>query len=510
MNNNDKSNYDAFFQHDPKDEDRSNKEDWKEGRPSYYVYGSFKNDAAGEGAGYSHDSQSEQRSVLSSNSGNSTSAANAYSGKIEISRPAPVKPMYTESSQQNHKRDGKTSNLRNLIASFIGGASVVALFLVIALQTNLFAAGGDTIDSVPPAGSNGENISTSASASAQSLVRPETFSNIVDLAGPAVVKIETMVNQSTSSLYDDDILRWFFGDRYTIPQQQDQGKLVPGGVGSGFIFEKNGYIFTNQHVIDGAQEIWVTVQGYAEPFKAELLGSDYEMDLAVIKIDGDSEFPTLKIGDSSLVNVGDWVTAIGNPLGFDHTVSVGVLSAKERDFSIPDESGLRGPRYYDHLLQTDASINPGNSGGPLLNLNGEVIGMNTAVSTNAQGIGFAIPSSTLLEVVDRLKNGEQIEKPYIGVTLTNLDEELAEQLNLSSSDGVVVVQVLRDSPAYVAGLKPYDVIVEFNGETVQDIEDLQSKISDAGVGAKVTITIVRDGNRYDTGLIIGDRNDISS
>ena len=167
-------------------------------------------------------------------------------------------------------------------------------------------------------------------------------------------------------------------------------------MGTGFIFEKTGYILTNEHVVDGADEIQVTVEGYDKPFTAKLLGNSYELDLAVLKIEGTKDFPILPLGKADDVNVGDWVVAIGNPYGFDHTVTVGVLSAKERPISIPDE---KGTREYKHLLQTDASINPGNSGGPLLNLNGEVIGINTAVSSQAQGIGFAIPTSTISSVL---------------------------------------------------------------------------------------------------------------
>lgn len=489
-------------------------------RPAYYSYGSYKSERFQNQEEFAADAGTNQESVNEAASDAQESAEDhAFETKmaavdstqtVEITHPSPVKPIYHDPSHAGIKQKNRTSSFRSMFASFLAGAAVVALFMFVAVQMNLFAADEGQLGGILPSGSEQSVESSSggvSAAAADPLVRPATISDMVKMAGPAVVKIETMVKQNTRTRFNDDIFRWFFGDQYLVPRQEE-GQLVPGGMGSGFIFEKTGYIYTNQHVIDRAEEIWVEVQGYPEKFKAELLGSDYEMDLAVLKIEGD-EFPALKMGDSSSVEVGDWVTAIGNPIGFDHTVSVGVLSAKEREISIQDETGMRGPRKYQNLLQTDASINPGNSGGPLLNLNGEVIGMNTAVSANAQGIGFAIPSNTLLEVVDRLKNGEKIEKPFIGVTLAELNDRLAEQLGLDSSDGVVVMQVLRDSPANLAGLRPYDVIVEFNGEKVENIEHLQSKIREAGTGARVTVTFIRDGSRYDTGLIIGDRNDIS-
>lgn len=504
MNNREDRNYDAFFQQQSSDkqreDERSQQEEHSESqdRPAYYAYGSYQSDQFKVSNELSSSTNSDTHEVES---------IDPYEGEVEITQPAPIKPMHHGiSTESGDTAKRKRATFRSLFASFAAGAAVVALLVFVLFQTNLLTVDGAEQSSanMHQTGGNGNGISSGAAAAADQIVRPATISEMVKMAGPAVVKIETMVNQSARTRFNDDIFNWFFGNPYVVPEQ-DQGQLVPGGMGSGFIFDKDGYIYTNQHVVDGAREIWVEVQGYPDKFKAELLGSDYEMDLAILKIEG-SDLPTLKIGDSSNVEVGDWVTAIGNPIGFDHTVSVGVLSAKEREISIPDDSGRRGNRNYQHLLQTDASINPGNSGGPLLNLNGEVIGMNTAVSANAQGIGFAIPSNTLLEVVDRLKNGEKIEKPFIGVTLAELDERLAEQLGLETSEGVVVVQVLRDSPANLAGLRPYDVIVEFDGETVENVEDLQAKIAKAGVGSRATLTFVRDGSRYDTGIIIGDRN----
>jgi S1-C subfamily serine protease len=216
------------------------------------------------------------------------------------------------------------------------------------------------------------------------------------------------------------------------------------------------------------------------------------------------------MGKAENVNVGDWVVAIGNPYGFDHTVTVGVLSAKERPISIPDSKGTRN---YQHLLQTDASINPGNSGGPLLNLNGEVIGINTAVSAQAQGIGFAIPTSTISTVIDNLKNNVKIPKaavPYLGVGLQDIDQTWLKDLKLQNTEGALVGTVDRKSPAFTAGIRPYDVIVDINGNKVANTQELITKIQATKVGDKVKLGVIRDGNRTDITVQVGDKNSVAA
>ncbi|MDF2670960.1 MAG: peptidase, partial [Paenibacillus sp.] len=283
----------------------------------------------------------------------------------------------------------------------------------------------------------------------------------------------------------------------------DSQQRQSAGLGSGFIFDKTGYVLTNQHVVDGATEIEVEVQGYSKPFKAKLMGSEYNLDLAVLKIEDSKEFPYLPLGSSDDIRVGDWVVAIGNPYGFDHTVTVGVLSAKERPIDIPD---TQGTRKYEHLLQTDASINPGNSGGPLLNLNGEVVGINTAVSAQAQGIGFAIPTSTVNTVLQNMMNGVKMPQPYIGVGLSDIQDEWVKQLNLENNKGSVITTVENGSPASKAGLTAGDVILEVNGEAVTNSTDVTTKIKALKADDKVTLKIMRDGKKVDTFVIIGDRN----
>jgi S1-C subfamily serine protease len=343
-------------------------------------------------------------------------------------------------------------------------------------------------------------------SNAADVVRPNNIAQIFEQASPAVVKIETYVKASSRrSTTMDDLFEQFFGQ---LPDGSDSrrdggGSLQASGMGSGFLFDSTGYILTNEHVIDGADEIQVTVVGHNKPYTAKLLGSSYDLDLAVLKIEG-SGFPTLKLGDSSATHMGDWVVAIGNPYGFDHTVTVGVLSANERDLSIPDQQGTR---QYQHLLQTDASINPGNSGGPLLNLSGEVIGINTAVSTQAQGIGFAIPTSTISEVLDDLKANKQIPKPFIGATLQTLTPDLAKKLGLNGVQGSMVVSVVFGSPAYKADLRAYDVITGMDGTAYKDNQSLISAIQKKKIGDKVTLNVIRNGEKIDVPITIGNKYD---
>ncbi|MDF2647191.1 MAG: peptidase, partial [Paenibacillus sp.] len=310
-----------------------------------------------------------------------------------------------------------SSKLRSMFAAFMAGAVVVGGLMFTSDKMNLFGYDAGPIQSgVAAAAAN------SATAGVQTASLPPTGTNsvssIAKAASPAIVKIETKVKQTNIGQ----------NRRNTLGQGTENGDTIENGIGSGFIFDASGYILTNEHVINGADEIDVYVQGYDTPFTAILLGSSYELDLAVLKIEGDEVFPALNMGNSDNTQVGDWLVAIGNPYDFDYTVTTGVLSAKERTISIDDEQGTRN---YKHLLQTDTAINPGNSGGPLLNLNGEVIGINTAVNAEAQGMGFAIPASTISSVVEKLKNNETIPKepaPYIGVALQNISDDMLADL----------------------------------------------------------------------------------
>jgi S1-C subfamily serine protease len=415
-------------------------------------------------------------------------------------------------------------------AAFLAGILLTGSLMFAADRLNLFTGGSDQTLAQSPSpntdagtlnGGSSGNDSSGGTATASSsgtvsnavdVVRPNNIAQIVERSSPAVVKIETYVrsrSRSGNSLFDDPFFRQFFGDYYRVPLDggnDQQQQLVPSGLGSGFFFDKDGYILTNQHVVGSADKITVTVIGYDEPFEAELLGSSFELDLAVLKIKGDKAFPTLPLGDSDAIAVGEWVVAIGNPNGFDHTVTVGVLSAKERPITIQDTDGTR---QYQHLLQTDASINPGNSGGPLLNLNGEVIGMNTAVSTTAQGIGFAIPTSTIVEVLDALKENKPVPQPFIGATLADITETAAKQLGLDDTKGSVVVNILYNSPAYKADLRQYDVIVGMDGKNYDTKEDLIKAIQNKKVGDQAVLDVIRGGRQIEITVTIGDKNEFN-
>ncbi len=308
--------------------------------------------------------------------------------------------------EKRSKRSGGSS-AKTLLASFLIGAIVIGGFSYLADKNNLFSGGSQALQN---AGSSAASNAArqDAGLSTASLSTSDDIASVYASASPAVVKIENYAEPArSSSMFNDPGFRPFFGGGQSGrdgQQQQEQSstELELTGSGTGFIFEQDGYILTNEHVIADAKEVQVTVQGYDEPLAATVLGSSYELDLAVLKVESPDgkAFPSLKLGSSDETQIGDWVMAIGNPYGFDQTLTMGVLSAKERPITIADE---QGEHEYEHLLQTDASINPGNSGGPLLNEKGEVIGINTAVNAEAQGIGFAIPTSTITKVLEKLK-----------------------------------------------------------------------------------------------------------
>jgi Do/DeqQ family serine protease len=318
-----------------------------------------------------------------------------------------------------------------------------------------------------------------ANNSQSNIMENNTVRDIVAQCGGSVVKIETeiMVNASGNPLFDDPFFEQFFGEQ---PQEQQQG------LGSGFIFSEDGYILTNNHVIDGAERILVYLSSREEPYEAKLVGQAPDLDLAVIKITGDQSFPYLKLGDSDKVAVGDWVVAIGNPYGLDHTVTVGVISATGRPLTIEGTM-------YQNLFQTDAAINPGNSGGPMLNLDGEVIGLNTAVNASAQGIGFAIPSSTIRGVIDDLKAGNSRIRPWMGITMQDLTPDLASYFNLDITEGVIINTVVEGAPADQAGLARGDIILSLDGQKITGSEQLQTIIRSHQVGDSVEIVVSRDG-----------------
>jgi S1-C subfamily serine protease len=410
----------------------------------------------------------------------------------------------------------RRTSFRAMFAAFLVGVVTLGGLMFAADRGNWFSS--ELLGGTAQVQNTSIKPTASAVNNTTDVVRPNNIAKIFEQSSPAVVKIETYANAQQNNgggMLNDDFFRQFFGDQ--LPNGGNGGgsggssggtdSLQPSGMGSGFIFDSTGYILTNQHVIANASEIKVTVDGHSTPLTAKLLGSSYELDLAVLKIEG-SNFPTLKLGDSSSLNMGDWVVAIGNPYGFDHTITVGVLSSNERQISIPDTNGTRN---YDHLLQTDASINPGNSGGPLMNLQGEVIGINTAVSSQAQGIGFAIPTSTITGVLENLKSNTKIPQkpvPFIGATLMDVTADIATRLGIDTSvKGAFVREVLFNSPAYKADLRQYDVITGMEGKDYKTKEELIAEIQKKAVGAKVILNILRGDKKIEVTVQIGDRNE---
>ncbi len=321
---------------------------------------------------------------------------------------------------------------------------------------------------------------------AQKLSR--AFSYIAEKAAPAVVFIETEkivrnpvpVNPlpffSPFDFFGDNFFKKFFSP----PVYRERA------AGSGFIISPDGYIVTNNHVVNGAQKITVKLLD-GRVFKAKIIGADPFSDVALLKINA-KNLPTLPLGNSDDIKIGEWVIAIGNPFGLTHTVTVGVISAKGR-------SGL-GISDIEDFIQTDAAINPGNSGGPLINLKGEVIGMNTAIYTRSggyMGIGFAIPINIIKLVVNQLKTKGRVERGYLGVYIQDLTPSIAKSLGLEITEGALVTEVIPNSPAAKAGLKVKDVIIAVNGKKVKNASELKTYIVLTKPGTWVTLTIIRKG-----------------
>lgn len=317
------------------------------------------------------------------------------------------------------------------------------------------------------------------------------IADMVDAAGPAVVRIETKTTP-TSRGYSSSPFGDFFG--FSFPSEPQESNAL----GSGFIINDQGYIVTNYHVIEKADSIQVFVSGFDKPFNATVVGKDPELDLAVLKLDSNEKLPYLTLGDSDAIRVGDWSVAIGNPFGLDHTVTVGVISAKSRPLNI-------GNQKFKNLLQTDTSINPGNSGGPLLNLNGEVIGINTAINAQGQGLGFAIPINTAKEVLDDLINKGKVSRPFVGVGLSDINAESAAYFGFDFKEGTIISQVQEGSAADQAGIKQFDVILEMDGKKIKDSQALVDEIGNHKVGDQVKFLIWRSGDLKTITVTIGEK-----
>ena len=323
------------------------------------------------------------------------------------------------------------------------------------------------------------------------------FASIASQVGPAVVNIDVeSTQQSGTGALPDQFREFFdfFGDQSPQPEQSRPVQSL----GSGFIVDASGYILTNNHVIDGADAITVRLNDESE-FDGTVIGVDEETDLAVVKIDVGRDLPVARMGNSDAVNSGDWVLALGSPFGFDQTLTAGIISAKGRD--------VPGSRQFQRFIQTDAAINPGNSGGPLVNMVGEVIGVNTAIISNTQqfaGLGFALPSNVAIDVYNQIVTGGRVTRGSIGITYNgNPDPALIRAFGLDN--GVVVESVYPGGPAEDAGFQPSDVITEIAGELVTDGETLLQIVARQGVGQTVPITVYRSGEALTLNVTIADR-----
>jgi S1-C subfamily serine protease len=330
----------------------------------------------------------------------------------------------------------------------------------------------------------------------------------VNKIGPAVVRIDTertVSNNFADPFSNDPFFRRFFGEGM-LPQTPNE--YQQRGQGSGFIVDNSGIILTNAHVVKGADTVTVTLRD-GRTFTGEVRGMDEPTDLAVVKINGDN-LPVASLGTSENVSVGDWAIAVGNPLGLDNTVTLGIVSTLKRPSS---QAGIPDKRL--DFIQTDAAINPGNSGGPLVNDRGEVIGINTAIRADGQGIGFAIPIDKAKEIKDRLALGEKIPHPYIGIRMVTLTPEIIEQLKqnpnslaiVPDTKGVLVVEVVPNSPAAAAGLRRGDVVTKIDNEEITGAEQLQRLVEKTKMGESLSISIQRGTQTEKISVRPGDMQD---
>lgn len=374
----------------------------------------------------------------------------------------------------------------------------ISVFLVI--QLNLIVASFITI---LPFHANTLTDKAYAASGKAMTIAPFSFADLAEHLKPTVVNISTTktVKGIPRSPFgggmpfdrffgNDEFLRRFFGD---MPQRE----FKQNSLGSGFIISQDGYIFTNNHVVEKADEIRVILSD-GKQYDAEVKGQDANTDIALIKIKPTENLPFAKFGDSDKLRVGDWVFAIGNPFGLEHTVTAGIVSAKGR---------VIGSGPYDDFIQTDASINPGNSGGPLFNLDGEVVGINTAIVAQGQGIGFAIPVNMAKNVLDDLKTKGKVTRGWLGISVQDISDDMAENLKLKDKKGALVGDVFEGDPADQAGIKTGDIIIEIDGKKIQNTHELLSIVASLSVDKKVAVKIRRDEKDVTVMVTIGERKE---
>ena len=314
---------------------------------------------------------------------------------------------------------------------------------------------------------------------------PSSFADLAELASPGVVNIATSrtVVQNTPRSMEEFLFGNPFGGGHP---QFDSAPRELRGLGSGFVISEDGYIVTNNHVIENVDKITVIFNDKTK-LDATVVGRDPKTDIALIRVETDEKLFALPLGDSNAARPGEWVVAIGNPFGLSHTVTAGIISAKHRV--------IIGGSNYDDYIQTDAAINPGNSGGPLLNLSGEVVGINTLINPNANTIGFAIPIDMAKAILPQLRSAGHVTRGWLGVMIQRITPELAEELELEGESGAVVSKVVPGGPAAKAGVERYDVIVEFDDKPIDELGELPRAVAETPVGKTVKVVVIRDGKR---------------
>jgi serine protease Do len=330
------------------------------------------------------------------------------------------------------------------------------------------------------------------------------FTQLVAQNAPAVVNISTVgePRKSSSRNPGNRELDEFF--RQFRPPNAPRGPMPSRSLGSGFIVSDDGYILTNNHVVDGASEIIVRFNDRRE-LVATLVGQDPRSDLAVLKVETDDKLPTVTIGKSETLKVGEWVLAIGSPFGFDYSVTAGIVSAKGR--SLPTAQN----ETYVPYIQTDVAINPGNSGGPLFNLDGRVVGINAQIYSNSggfMGVSFAIPIDVAMEVADQLRDGGRVSRGWLGVVIQEVNRDLAESFGLDRPHGALISRVMDGTPAQLGGLREGDIITKFNGHSIERSGELPQHVGRVRAGNEVEVELVRDGEKITMGLEVGELSDL--
>jgi serine protease Do len=387
--------------------------------------------------------------------------------------------MYAKPKQFYNKRKFGVKSLAVVAVFFllVGGITASGLDLTSRSQAEAVLAGR-----------GGQEMS-------QPISIPSSFAALAEKLSPTVVNVK-VTKVAKATFHGPKIPEGPFGDYFEKffrqwPQIPDGHRVQ--GAGSGVIFSKEGYILTNNHVVEGAKEVTVTLADKKE-FKARIVGRDPKTDLAVLKIDTNEPLPSAPMGNSKTLKVGEWVLAIGNPFGLNHTVTSGIVSAKGR---------IIGAGPYDDFIQTDASINPGNSGGPLFNMEGEIVGINTAIVPHGQGIGFAIPVNTAKPLIPQLVSKGEVTRGYLGVNIQRVTKELAAAMKLKDTKGALVGDVVSGSPAEKAGIKHGDVIVAFGDEAVESNNDLPAIVAATPVGDTVHVKVLRNGQAMEIPVTVG-------